>query len=44
MPDDEEKDDFLTAPLENSARTTPYGTPPLLEKRPQTCLRVPCTP
>jgi predicted Ser/Thr protein kinase len=28
MPDDEKKDDFLTAPLENAQRTTPHGTPP----------------
>jgi serine/threonine protein kinase len=27
MPDDKEKDEFLTAPLEDAQRTTPHGTP-----------------
>jgi predicted Ser/Thr protein kinase len=28
MPDDKEKDEFLTTPLEEAQRTTPYKTPP----------------
>jgi predicted Ser/Thr protein kinase len=34
MPDDEEKDDFLTAPLENAKGTTPYGASPASRETP----------